>query len=76
MAPTDAHTEVIPSLSDPLRALMEGRWQRFLEQAGADRIAALDEPQRASIKKILGFSPFVAEPVSYTHLTLPTILRV
>ena len=61
MAPTDAHTEVIPSLSDPLRALMEGRWQRFVDRAGSDRIATLEAPQRASAKRILGFSAFVTD---------------
>ena len=61
MAKDASNPEAMPPLSDALRALMEGRWQRFLEQAGADRIAALEEPQRVSAKKILGFSPFVAE---------------
>ncbi len=56
-----AHPEPMPPLSDALKSLMEGRWQRFVEHAGNDRIATLEEPLRTSAKKVLGFSPFIAE---------------
>ena len=44
------------------------------------RISPGPAPQRKGISprsdKIIGISPGPAEPVSYTHLTLPTILLV
>ena len=55
----------------------ESRRARFLREAKA--LAALSHPGIASIYEFFehdGRFVLIMEPVSYTHLTLPTILRV